>query len=151
MNLSVDQITALAAAAGFAGPDLVTAVAIALAESGGNPQAYNPEVSAGAAAGQGSYGLWQIYLAAHPQYSAASLIQPDYNAAAAFQLYQQAGDSFQQWTTYRSGAYQAYVPSAEASAAAAGLDGSSDGSSTVSYLPMLLVGAELLVLFLLRG
>ena len=47
--------------AGFRGDDLVTAVAVAYAESGGDPSNYNPEIAAGTPEGQGSYGLWQIY------------------------------------------------------------------------------------------
>jgi len=44
-NLGAADILNYASAAGFAGGDLATAVAIALAESSGNPNAYNPEPS----------------------------------------------------------------------------------------------------------
>ena len=109
MALSIEQLIALASGAGFSGPDLGTAVSIALAESGGNPQAYNPERAAGAAQGHGSYGLWQIYITAHPEYSAAQLLDPAYNAAAAFSVYQSAGNSFHPWSTFKNGAYLAHL------------------------------------------
>lgn len=105
MNLSISELLALAQAVGFSGPDLLTAVAIALAESGGNPQAYNPESAAGAPQGQGSFGLWQIYLKAHPQFSGANLFDPGTNAAAAYSIYSSAG-GFSPWSTFTSGAYQ---------------------------------------------
>ncbi len=111
MNLTISQITALAAGAGFSGDDLATAVAVAMAESGGNPQAYNPEKSAGAAQGQGSFGLWQVYLAAHPEFAGVNLLDPQTNALAAYSIYSAAGDSFAPWSTYKSGAYMAYLGS----------------------------------------
>ena len=112
--LTIDQIAQLAANAGFSGQDLATAVSIALAESGGHADAYNPERAAGAAQGKGSYGLWQIYITAHPEFSAAELIQPDYNAAAAFAVYTQAGHSFKPWSTFKNGAYLAHMDAVNA-------------------------------------
>jgi hypothetical protein len=105
MKLSPDQIAQYAAAAGFSGGDLTTAVAIAFAESSGNPQAFNPE---------GSYGLWQIYLQAHPEFAGVDLTDPATNAAAAFQVYRNAGNRFQPWSTFNSGAYTRYMASAQA-------------------------------------
>lgn len=130
--LSPAQIQSFAAAAGFAGDDLNTAVAIALAESfpSGNANSYNPESTAkgGTPTGQGSYGLWQIYLKAHPEDAGVNLFDPQTNANAAFAAYAAAG-GFTPWTTYTSGAYQAYLP---AGAAASGDSATSfrAGSST---------------------
>ena len=133
--LSIPQILAVAANAGFQGPDLATAVAVALAESSGNPTAYNPEVAAGAAQGQGSYGLWQIYLSAHPQFDPSQLLNPQYNANAAYTVYSQAGGTFRPWTTYTSGAYSGYLAAvndaigpAQASPDQVATDTSGDGS-----------------------
>jgi hypothetical protein len=110
--LNAAQIAQVAANAGFAGNDLVTAVAIALAESNppGNPQSYNPEPAApgGTPQGQGSYGLWQIYLKAHPEDAGVNLFDPQTNANAAYALYRQHG--FAPWTTYTSGKFQAFLP-----------------------------------------
>ncbi len=100
--LTPSQIQAYAANAGFSGPDLTTAVAIALAESSGKSGAYNPE---------GSYGLWQIYLPAHPEFAGQNLYDPQTNANAAFSVYRDAG-GFSPWSTYKSGKYQAFVSAA---------------------------------------
>ena len=88
MRLSLSQLRDLAASVGFPDPD--TAAAIAMAESGGDPNAYNTE---------GSYGLWQIHLVAHPSYDAQSLFDPTYNARAAFDI-SSGGTNFKPWTTY---------------------------------------------------
>jgi hypothetical protein len=109
MRLAIPQLIGLASGAGFSGTDLATAVAIALAESGGDPTAYNPERAAGAAAGHGSYGLWQIYTTAHPEFAGENLTDPQTNANAAFSVYAGAGNSFHPWSTFKSGAYLAYV------------------------------------------
>jgi hypothetical protein len=102
MILSSAQIQSYAAAAGFSGADLATAVAIALAESypSGNPDSYNPE---------GSYGLWQIYLPMHPEYAGVNLYDPQTNASAAFAIYSAAGSRFTPWSTFNSGAYAKYM------------------------------------------
>jgi Lysozyme like domain len=103
-------IQGYAEAAGFFGSDLTVAVAIALAESSGNPAAYNPETAANTPAGQGSYGLWQIYLKVHPEFYGVNLYDPATNAAAAYHVYSQAG-GFSPWSTFTSGAYQNYLKS----------------------------------------
>jgi hypothetical protein len=120
MNLSPAQIAQYAAAAGFTGADLLTAVDIALAESGGNPTAYNPETAAsgGTPQGQGSYGLWQIYLKMHPEFSGEDLTDPQTNANAAFSIYAIAG-GFTPWSTYTSGEYGMYESPAVLAAVAA--------------------------------
>jgi len=101
--LSAQQIAQLAYNAGFRGAALNTAVEIALAESGGNTQAYNPELSAGTANGSGSRGLWQIYGTAHPEYNNDGAFNPQTNAQAAFKVYQEAGNRFTPWSTYNLG------------------------------------------------
>jgi hypothetical protein len=106
------NIATFAAQAGFVGNDLVTAVAIALAESGGNARAYNPEKQANAPAGKGSYGLWQIYLNAHPEFTNLDLYDPQTNANAAYSVYSKAG-GFYPWSTYNNGAYQAQLAVAQ--------------------------------------
>lgn len=118
MILSAAQIAQLASNAGFQGSDLATAVAIALAESNpsGNTDSYNPETAAGAAPGQGSYGLWQIFLAMHPEFAGENLYDPQTNANAAFTVYDAAG-GFAPWATFTGGKYQSYLPSASAGVA----------------------------------
>jgi hypothetical protein len=117
-NLTPAQIAQYAANAGFTGNDLLTAVDIALAESSGNPQAYNPETAAGAPAGQGSFGLWQIFLAMHPEFAGENLYDPQTNANAAYSIYAIAG-GFTPWSSYTSGVYGMYESPAVLSAVAA--------------------------------
>lgn len=107
--LSDEQIAQLAYDAGFRGDALRWAVAIAKAESGGNPAAYNPEIAAGTAPGSGSRGLWQIYGTAHPQYNNSLAFDPVVNARAAFEVYRAAGNSFTPWSTFNNGMASQYV------------------------------------------
>lgn len=116
--LTVDQVAQLAASVGFADQDLIVAVAVAMAESKGDPNAYNPETKAGAPAGLGSYGLWQIFLKVHPEYKNVNLFDPNTNANAAFGVYTAAGESFEPWATFdpRDGStplYLAWMPKAQ--------------------------------------
>jgi hypothetical protein len=104
-SASNDSIASVAATAGFQDNDLVVAVAVALAESGGNPLAYNPETAAGTPQGRGSVGLWQIYRKAHPEFDSWDLTDPQTNANAAFSVYSAAGQSFSPWSTFNNGAY----------------------------------------------
>jgi hypothetical protein len=105
-NLDPATIAQYAANAGFSGPALQTAVAIALAESGGNPNAVG-DLNLGT-----SVGLWQINLRAHPEFANVNLRDPQTNANAAFAIYTAAGSSFSPWSTYKSGAYQAFLSAA---------------------------------------
>jgi len=127
-KLQIPQIIALAQLAGFSGDDLPTAVAVALAESSGNPQAYNPERAAGAPEGQGSFGLWQIYLHAHPEFRGQNLFDPQTNAAAAYAIYAAAGHSFRPWSTFTAGAYLAHLDDVNAALAS----NSADTTATAS-------------------
>jgi soluble lytic murein transglycosylase-like protein len=109
-RLTPQQIATVASIAGFTGDDLATAVAIALAESSGNPAAVG---DAALAPTRGpSIGLWQINTgsAAHPEYAGVDLTDPQTNANAAYSIYLVSG--FRPWSTYTSGAYAAYLESA---------------------------------------
>lgn len=114
--LSAMTIHGLAQQAGFSGDDLVIAVAVALAESGGNASAYNPETAAvgGTPVNQGSFGLWQIYLKDHLEFSGDNLYDPQTNANDAYELYIKAGNSFSPWSTFKNGAYWAHMDVARA-------------------------------------
>lgn len=114
MRLSASQIALYAANAGFADEDLKTAIAVALAESGGDPEAYNPEKQAGTPDGLGSVGLWQIYQYRHPEFQGEDLTDPQTNANAAFSIYDAAGRSFRPWSTYKSQAYLTHFAEAQA-------------------------------------
>lgn len=116
MNLNAFDIAYYAKMAGFSGQDLAIATAIALAESSGNPIAYNPETKAkgGTPDGLGSFGLWQIYKKAHPEYASVDLFDPQINANAAYAIYLARG--FQPWSTYGNNAYQAHLDVASSAA-----------------------------------
>lgn len=85
------QLTQLAYDAGFrkSRNELITAVAAAIGESGGNEHALGD--------GGHSYGLWQIYIPAHPEYASnpTALFDPVTNANAAYKIYVAAGRSFE--------------------------------------------------------
>jgi hypothetical protein len=103
------DLVTLAQNAGFSGNDALTAAAIAMAESSGNPRAYNPETAAGAPSGKGSYGLWQIYLNAHPEFEGQDLYDSATNATAAYSVFSDAGNSFSPWSTFKNGTYAQFV------------------------------------------
>lgn len=90
--LSMGELRSLAAAAGFTGLDLNIAVAVAMAESGGHPEALG---DAGA-----SYGLWQVNIPSHPEYklNPEVLYTPAVNAEAAFKIKTAGG--WVMWSTY---------------------------------------------------
>jgi hypothetical protein len=136
--MTITEITAVAGQAGFTGDDLVTAVAVALAESGGDPNAHG---DTGIGSGQGSFGLWQIYADAHPEYGPnfAALYDPQTNANAAYAIYSAAGQSFTPWTTFKSGSYESFTAAAGAAAAV-----------FVTQNPSILLIAGFVLLWMLR-
>jgi hypothetical protein len=123
-KLSAGQILTLARAAGFSGtrkvkgmPEDRMAVAIALGESGGNPQAHNPVPP------DDSYGLWQINMLAslgparREQFGISSndeLFNPAINAKAANMVFREAGNSFRPWSVYTSGSWMRHRSAAMA-------------------------------------
>jgi hypothetical protein len=106
--VTISEVATVAQNAGFSGQDLITAVAVAMAESGGDPNALGDQ-----GIGQGSFGLWQISSLYHPEFGPdfSQLYDPQVNANAAFSVYQAAGDSFSPWSTFKSGSYQQFVSS----------------------------------------
>lgn len=113
-RLSPEKIAEYAHAAGFRGQDLTVAVAVALAESGGDPHAHNSVPP------DNSYGLWQINMlgslgpARREQFGLDAnreLFDPAENARAAWSV-SGHGDSFRPWSTYTNGAYKKYVDDA---------------------------------------
>jgi len=108
-KLAASDIAGYAGNAGFSGPDLQVAVAVALAESGGDPGAVgDTNITPG-----GSIGLWQINLKAHPEYTAAQLTDPQANANAAYSVYRSAGNQFTPWSTYTGGQYADFIVQAQ--------------------------------------
>jgi Lysozyme like domain/Domain of unknown function (DUF4214) len=86
-------------------PMAPTMAAIALAESGGNPDALNPTDNDGR---QSSFGLWQISNGTHTPPD-PNWADPLTNARLALGKYQSQG--LDAWGTYTSGAYLRFLPS----------------------------------------
>lgn len=119
-TLSPRQIAEYAHDAGFRGKDLATAVAIALAESGGRTKAHNDLPP------DDSYGLWQINMlgALGPERrrqfdldANRDLFDPETNAEAAFEI-SGRGESFRPWTTFTSGRHEQFLDDARRAAKA---------------------------------
>jgi len=96
-NYSYAQLEALWINAGGSKALAPLMAAIAEAESGGDPTAYNPS---------GATGLWQILGAVNPA-DQASLTSPAVNAKEAVLKYESQG--LDAWTTYTSGAYAPFL------------------------------------------
>lgn len=87
--------------AGFRGPALEIALAVAMAEGGGRIGAIGDN-------GQ-SVSSWQIHMPSHPQYDRNRLLtDPYYAAQAAFQI-SNGGTNWNPWTMYRNGGYRRFL------------------------------------------
>ncbi len=104
--LTREQIADYARRAGFPEAAINTMVAIALAESRGNPEAHCFNCVPGVQ--EDSRGLWQINVRAHPEYASQNLSDPLTNAKAALDI-SRGGTKFTPWTTFTSGAYKKYL------------------------------------------
>ena len=105
--MSATAVAALAKAAGVPADQLATAVAIAMAESGLNPNATNVNTD-----GSVDRGLWQINNAAHPDVSDSSAFNP-VTAAQGMLSISNGGTNWEPWVTYQTGAYLQYLPEAQ--------------------------------------
>lgn len=113
---------------GFTGDNLVTAVAIAYAESGCNPDVYFAEASFfekrgythPADTGQGSTGLFQIFAFEHPEFAGWNSRDPQVNCCEMAMIWYRAGRVFTPWSTFRvpPPAYLKHVDQAKADIAA---------------------------------
>ena len=110
--LAPEQIALVAQKAGFTGQNLEIAVAVALAESGGNVNAEG-DVAIG-----GSFGLWQVFCMAHPTLippsnpDSVAWYDPWQNARWAYQI--SGGSNWNPWSTYKHGTYLAFMDEARA-------------------------------------
>ena len=97
-QLPREAVLAIATLAGFPDPKLATA--IALAESGGVPNALmrsSREVSVG---------LWQINTMVHP-YTPEDMREPMKNATAAFKI-SKGGTDWRPWSAFKNGRYKQF-------------------------------------------
>lgn len=94
------QLRDLAESVGFPDPNL--AAAVAMAESGGDPQAKNTNKD-----GSRDRGLWQINTV-HKSVSDACAFDPVCNAKAALRI-SSKGKNWSPWVTYNTGAYRKHM------------------------------------------
>lgn len=115
-RLSPIQIATTLRGAGFPERDISRMTAAALAESGGNPRAHNPNASTG----DNSYGLLQVNMLGGMGDqrrrelglgSNEELFDPATNARAALHIYKSQGPGA--WSVIRSGDYKKYLPEVE--------------------------------------
>lgn len=111
MTMTQSQIFTLAKSAGLSDSRAKVAAAIAMAESGGDPNAHNSKPP------DDSYGLWQINMlgALGPERRKqfgisdnSQLYSPEINAKAMMSVSQDGGN-FSPWSTYLGPKYQQYL------------------------------------------
>lgn len=100
--LTDQQIADVAAKAGFTGNDLPIAIAVCLAESGGNIFAKHTNVG-----GSIDYGLWQINSVHRDLLGRYAWNKADDNAKMAYAVFKSSG--WRAWTTYNTKAYLMFM------------------------------------------
>lgn len=125
--LTDQQIANAALAAGFTMAELPTAVAIALAESGGDPLAHHVNTD-----GTTDDGLWQVN-SVHG-YPVAELRTVLGNARAARAVYLNQG--WRAWSAYKNGSYLAFLVRGRAVAGSATAEGGGSGADVVKGGPL---------------
>ncbi len=138
-TLSAGQIAFVAKGAGFSGDSLVTAVAIALAESSGNADAVG-DVALQTGTWGPSVGLWQIRSLnvqknTGGQRDEVANHNPATNAKNAFAI-SSSGTNFHPWSTFGSGAYLAHIGAARTGAGAPNANGIPAGLNTSGSAPV---------------
>jgi hypothetical protein len=99
-QLSDAEIAAVAKSVGWTGTNLVTAVAVALAESGGNSDRVNDKLNAN---GSVDYGLFQINSVHADLLRKYDWRSPQQNATMAMQVWKQQG--WRGWSSYKNKSY----------------------------------------------
>lgn len=108
-TLSDREIAGAVKAAGFPRASWNVAVAVALAESGGNPEALNDKNTNGSS----DYGLFQINSVHADLLKAHNWRDPTDNARMALAI-STNGTNWRPWVAYTTGRYAAYLPRAHA-------------------------------------
>jgi hypothetical protein len=104
MRVSPQQIAGYAVSAGFPPDQIATAVAVALAESGGETTATNRNSN-----GSTDYGLWQINTVHGALLNQGDKFNGADNAKMALTVYARAGNKWTPWSVYKSGTYRAQM------------------------------------------
>lgn len=133
MTLSDNEIAGAVRDAGFPKHSWTVAVAIALAESSGNPTATNHNTN-----GSTDYGLFQINSVHSDLLSKHNWQDPTDNARMALAI-SSHGNNWLPWTTFSNGRYRMYLPRAKsatgepATPSGGGTDGTSPGVVTAGF------------------
>jgi hypothetical protein len=135
--LTAIEVARYAKQAGFTGASLITAVAIAKAESGWRPDAVGDKNLT--EPGEESVGLWQINFRPRRDQPGSLRdpglnLEPLHNAVAAYVI-SGRGSNFGPWSTYTNGAYRAYLAAAAEAVAALGVGPDRTGGSFVPLAP----------------
>lgn len=138
-TLSSKQIGMVAWNAGIHDqPTLARAIAVAMAESGGNPKAHNTN----AGTGDNSYGLWQINMlgsmgpARRKQFGIATneqLFDPATNAKA-MMILSNGTKNWAPWSAFKNGSYLRFMPAANSDAAALVKEASANSPNPLAFL-----------------
>ena len=110
-KLTAQEIASAMSAAGWPASQIPTGVAVAFAESGGNPNATNRNSN-----GSTDHGLFQINSIHKTTLASGNWANPTDNARMALKVYKEAGNSWRPWVAYKSGSYRKFAT------AAAGVD-----------------------------
>lgn len=124
-SYSDGELYAIAKQAGLSGDAAVIAVAIALAESGGNPKAVNDKNTNGTI----DKGLWQINTVHDGKLPGQDRFDPAVNTKLMMMI-SSNGTNWQPWSTFNNGAYLQYMDRARAAAAAPPVQVPSGNSGT---------------------
>ena len=107
--LTPAQIAAAMREAGWDDAAIPIGVAVALAESGGNPRAVNNKNRNGSS----DYGLFQINSIHANLLTTGDRFNPVDNARMALTVYRQAGSSWKPWAAYNSGAHTKFISASD--------------------------------------
>lgn len=130
-TLTISQLLAYAKQAGFTGSDMITIVAISLAESSGNTCSWNPNDPNG-----GSFGVLQIN-GAHFHSGATSqscALDPQCSFTYGHSLFTSQG--FKPWGTFTNGSYLQYMGQVSSSSPSPVVPTSSSNLGTGSLNPL---------------
>lgn len=111
-KVSDETIAAAASGAGFPPDKVAMAVAVALAESGGDATALNTSNTNGTR----DHGLWQINSIHKADLASGDWRNPADNARMAFNVYRRAGNSFAPWVAWKNGRHLPFMARAQAAA-----------------------------------
>jgi hypothetical protein len=106
MSISISQCIDICRQAGFPEHSIPIAVAVAICESGLDPE--NRCLNCFPGILEDSRGLWQINVRVHPEFDIPTIFDPLVNAGAAFTI-SSSGTDWTPWTTFRNDCYKQHL------------------------------------------